>query len=163
MGYPVASRTTSASTRRALPPPAAAPSLRSSSWLLPATRAMTTSPSTAKTRLLTIWPTSTPMAAAASAAVLVPSGKRRTSMARPRASAASVTRRTFGCIVSLIVTRSWPLGPLGPFAHSQDRVDGFGQPSIAVRDGVAGVVRGQLDGHRVPHVRPVGVVVHLLG
>src|SRR5215207_5590330 len=37
------------------------------------------------------------MAAAASAAVFVPSGKVRTSMARPRSVAAATTRRTFGC------------------------------------------------------------------
>src|SRR5215207_5827044 len=37
------------------------------------------------------------MAAAASAAVFVPSGNVRTSMSRPRSVAAATTRRTFGC------------------------------------------------------------------
>src|SRR5690606_27559679 len=43
-----------------------------------------------------IWATSQPTARAASSAVRVPSGKARTSMARPRSVAASRTRRADG-------------------------------------------------------------------
>src|SRR3990172_13444903 len=49
-------------------------------------------PSVVKMSDLTIWPTLTPMARAASSAVRVPSGNSRTSISRPAARAASTTR-----------------------------------------------------------------------
>src|SRR4051812_43586721 len=52
-------------------------------------------------RLFTIWPTSQPMAAAASAAVLVPSGKRTGATSTPASRPASITRRTFLCTPSI--------------------------------------------------------------
>ena len=53
-------------------------------------------PSTAKIRDFTIWPTSTPIAAAASAAVLVPSGKWNVSMSSRRSRAGRRPARRWG-------------------------------------------------------------------
>src|SRR5687767_13492182 len=68
-------------------------------------------PSTAKIKLFTICATSTPIAAAASAAVLVPSGKRRGSIDSPSVCAASITRRTFGCSPAF-TSAGYPSRPL---------------------------------------------------
>ena len=97
-GYPVASRTVSASSRHARSPPAHSASLSSSRRLSPLTRATTASPSTANTSDFTICPRSTPMAIAASAAERVPSGKSRGWMSMPRALPASTTARALRCI-----------------------------------------------------------------
>src|SRR5690606_28132212 len=57
----------------------------------------TTSSPTRKMSDLTIWPTVTPMARAASSAVRVPSGNSRTATSRPRTAAASTTARALRC------------------------------------------------------------------
>ncbi len=59
-------------------------------------RTRTGTPSAAKISDLTIWPSSQPIAAAASAAVRVASGKARTSASMPSAVRASANR---GCAV----------------------------------------------------------------
>ena len=67
---------------------------------------MTGAPPTVKTRLLTIWPTSQPTAAAASSAVRVGCSKVTMSMARPSAAAASATFCADGCNGLCNITRS---------------------------------------------------------
>ena len=74
-------------------PPASAASFFSSSWFDPLTSASTGSPSIVNTSDFTIWPTSTPIAAAASAAVFVPSGKVWTSTVDAELSARGATTR----------------------------------------------------------------------
>src|SRR3990172_7752818 len=77
-------------------------------------------PSVVKMSDLTIWPTLTPMARAASSAVRVPSGNSRTSISRPAARAASTTRWEEGDATTPL---SRPLrGAVhGPFGGAQDR------------------------------------------
>lgn len=105
---PVESRTRSASARVTVPPPDAADNLDGSSWLMPLISASVGSPSTRKTRLLTIWETLTPAAAAASVAVRVPAGYRRGSMTTPNFAPCATTRATEGwrCSRGLVTWRT---------------------------------------------------------
>ena len=102
MGKPVAARTRRrrrAGRRRRPRPPPAGP--RRAGWRR-SPAPSPGSPSSVNTSDFTIWPTSTPMAAAASSAVRVPSGNVRT-RAKPEAAPAASTRVGVGvhlCIIA---------------------------------------------------------------
>ena len=66
-----------------------------------------------KTSDFTIWPTSHPIARAASCAVFVPSGNRRTSGSRPSTRAASMNRSIAPLIAAPSLRRCRPARPLG--------------------------------------------------
>src|SRR3990172_5191187 len=120
MAKPVARSTSSALARRTSEAPVMTARRAPSTRLRPDTRQRTGRPSVVKTSDLTIWPTRTPLARAASSAVRVPSGNSRTSISRPAARAASTTR-------SEDDDRTTPLARLprgavhGPFDGAQDR------------------------------------------
>ncbi|CAM5719884.1 hypothetical protein SGLAM104S_07143 [Streptomyces glaucescens] len=90
MAYPVVSRTTSALARPTCWAPSARRTSSTSTREAPSIRTSTGTPSAANTSDLQIWLSPQPIAAAASAAVRVSSGKRRT---RSKTSAMPISRR----------------------------------------------------------------------
>ena len=82
MANPVAPRTTSGSARLTSSP-TSFPKRSISTWLSPEVNASTSFVGVANTNDFTIWPTSHPTAAAASAAVRVPAGYRTGATATP--------------------------------------------------------------------------------
>src|SRR4029450_5620124 len=89
---PVAARASSGSARRAPEAPARVARRPTSTRLAPLVSASTGSPSATNTSDFTICPTSHPIARAASGAVFVPSGNRRTSTGCPSTVAAAGNR-----------------------------------------------------------------------
>src|SRR5262245_30718565 len=117
---PVAARASSGSARRTAEAPATVASRATSTRLAPLVSANRGSPSATNTSDFTICPTSQPIARAASGAVFVPSGNRRTSTGRPSTAAAS-RNRSIALLMRPTIPAAWAAGTIRPELVTLDR------------------------------------------